>query len=128
MTDHAWDRRRFLGTLGLGSLGIAAAGMFREAVAEPPDASILGAAGIKTSERPKGVWKPVSDRKIRVGIVGYGVCQFGAEFGFQNHPNVEVAAVSDLVPDRCAGLAKACRCAISSSSRGGFSIYRAMGK
>jgi predicted dehydrogenase len=55
-------------------------------------------------------WKPVSDRKIRVGIVGYGVCRFGAAFGFQDHPNVEVVAVSDLFPDRCAGLAKACRC------------------
>ncbi len=55
-------------------------------------------------------WKPVSDRKIRVGIVGFGVCQFGAAFGFQDHPNVEIVAVSDLVPDRCAALAKACRC------------------
>ncbi len=43
--------------------------------------------------------------------MGYGVCKFGASFGFQNHPNVEVVAVSDLVPDRCAGLAQACRCA-----------------
>ncbi len=55
-------------------------------------------------------WTPYSDRKIKVGIVGYGVCQFGAQFGFQNHPNVEVVAVSDLFPDRCDGLAKACRC------------------
>jgi len=52
------------------------------------------------------VWKPVSDRKVRVGIVGYGVCKFGAEFGYQNHPNVEVVAASDLFPDRCAELAK----------------------
>ncbi|PWU14441.1 MAG: gfo/Idh/MocA family oxidoreductase [Verrucomicrobia bacterium] len=56
-------------------------------------------------------WQPFSDRKLRVGIVGYGFCKFGAEFGFQNHPNVEVVAVSDLFPDRCAGLAKACGCA-----------------
>ncbi len=56
-------------------------------------------------------WKPVSDRKIRVGIVGYGTCRFGAAFGFQDHPNVEVVAVSDLFPERCAALAKACRCA-----------------
>lgn len=55
-------------------------------------------------------WKPISDRKVRVGIVGYGVCQFGAAFSFQDHPNVEIVAVSDLVPERCAGLAKACRC------------------
>jgi predicted dehydrogenase len=38
------------------------------------------------------------------------VCRFGAAFSFQDHPNVEVVAVSDLFPDRCAGLAKACRC------------------
>ena len=60
----------------------------------------------KTSEG----WKPISDRKLRVGIIGYGVCQFGAAFSFQDHPNVEIIAVSDLIPDRCAGLAKACRC------------------
>ncbi len=56
-------------------------------------------------------WQPISDRKIRVGIVGYGVCRFGAAFSFQNHPNVEVVAVSDLFPERCDELAKACRCA-----------------
>ena len=56
-------------------------------------------------------WEPISDRKIRVGIVGYGVCKFGAEFGFQNHPNVEIVAVSDLFPDRCQELAKVCHCA-----------------
>ncbi|RIK76705.1 MAG: gfo/Idh/MocA family oxidoreductase, partial [Planctomycetota bacterium] len=26
-------------------------------------------------------WEPISDRKIRVGLVGYGVCRFGAAFG-----------------------------------------------
>ena len=66
----------------------------------------------KAAEDPSASkdWKPVSDRKVRVGIVGYGVCQFGAAFSFQDHPNVEVVAVSDLIPERCAGLAKACRC------------------
>jgi predicted dehydrogenase len=47
---------------------------------------------------------------VRVGIVGYGTCRFGAAVSFQDHPNVEVAAVSDLFPDRCAQLAEACRC------------------
>jgi predicted dehydrogenase len=55
-------------------------------------------------------WQPVSERKIRMGIVGYGLCKFGAAFGFQDHPNVEIVAVSDLFPDRCSGLAQACRC------------------
>jgi predicted dehydrogenase len=56
------------------------------------------------------VWKPFSDRKIKVGLVGYGVCKFSAAFGFQDHPNVKVVAVSDLFPDRCAALAKAVKC------------------
>ncbi len=56
-------------------------------------------------------WKPISDRKIRVGLVGYGVCRFAAEFSFQHHPNVEIVAVSDLIPDRCAALARVTRCA-----------------
>ena len=110
MDQHA-SRRSFLRNMGLGSLGIAAVGgLLDTAAAQAPDAKILGESGLKTSARPKGVWQPVSDRKIRVGIVGYGVCRFGAAFGFQDHPNVKVAAVSDLMPDRCAGLAKACRC------------------
>ena len=80
------------------------------AAAPTADPRILGESGVKTSARPKGVWKPVSERKIRVGIVGYGVCKFGGQFGFQDHPNVTVAAVSDLFPDRCRELAKVCRC------------------
>src|SRR5262245_48395418 len=55
-------------------------------------------------------WRPVSDRKIKVGIVGYGLCRFGASFGFQDHPNVQVVAVSDAVPEQRAQLAKDCRC------------------
>jgi len=67
------------------------------------------------AEKPKP-WAPVSSRKVRVGIVGYGVCRFGADFGFQDHPNVEVVAVSDLFPDRRDGLMKACRCSKSYES------------
>lgn len=55
-------------------------------------------------------YQPVSDRKIKVGIVGYGVCRFGALFEFQSHPNVEVVAVSDLFPERCQQLAKETNC------------------
>jgi hypothetical protein len=43
-----------------------------------------------------------SNRKVKVGIAGYGVCKFGAAFGFQNHPNVEVVAATDLDPAKCA--------------------------
>jgi predicted dehydrogenase len=97
-----------MGTVGLGA--IAADHLLEPAGAQQPGAKILGDEGVRTSARPKKVWEPVSDRKLRVGIVGYGACQFGAAFGFQDHPNVTVAAVSDLFSDRCAGLAKACRC------------------
>ncbi len=103
--DSVPTRRSFLQTFGMGAaaLGLGASGLtqekpipgFEERPLEPQDA-----AG----------WRPVSDRKIRVGIVGYGTCRFGAAFSFQDHPNVEVVAVSDLFPDRCAELARACRC------------------
>ncbi len=71
---------------------------------------IQGFEQTATTAAASAGWTPISDRKIRVGIVGFGVCQFGAAFSFQDHPNVEVVAVSDLFPDRCAQLAKACRC------------------
>jgi predicted dehydrogenase len=105
------SRRAFLRNAALGSIGaITAGGLLQNAAAQKPDAKILGESGVKTTERPTGVWKPVSDRKIRVGIVGNGACKFGSAFGFQAHPNVTVAAVSDLFADRCGELARDCRC------------------
>ena len=53
-----------------------------------------------------GPWQPFSDKKVRVGIAGYGACSFGAQFFFQDHPNVEVVAATDLDPARCAKLAQ----------------------
>jgi predicted dehydrogenase len=104
-------RRTFLRNSCIGSLAAAAAVQWGgSAGAQDAGEKILGASGVKTAERPKKIWKPVSDRKIRVGIAGYGVCKFGAAFGFQDHPNVTVAAVTDLVPERCAELSKNCRC------------------
>jgi len=69
----------------------------------------VATAGL-TSLAHAGELKTENARKLRVGIVGYGVCRFGAAFGFQDHPDVEVVAVSDLFPDRCQQLAQACRC------------------
>jgi predicted dehydrogenase len=97
-------RREFLGALGLGSVATAALGRWAG-----------NALAVDLQEKPKS-WQPVSERKVRVGIVGYGVCRFGADFGFQNHPNVEIVAVSDLFPDRREGLMKACRCGKSYES------------
>ncbi|MGB2866061.1 MAG: Gfo/Idh/MocA family oxidoreductase [Sedimentisphaerales bacterium] len=98
MSENIIHRRDFLGTMGKVSLGTLAAGSLSVQSVDAQD------------KRKQGTWKPVSERKVRVGIVGYGVCRFGAAFGFQDHPNVEVVAVSDLIPDRREGLMKACRC------------------
>jgi len=105
MTRSAVDRRGFLGALGVGSVGAMLAGGL--------PVRQLAAAGPKRSAKK---WQPVSDRKVRVGIVGYGFCRFGAQFGFQDHPNVEVVAVSDLIASRREGLMKACRCGTSHES------------
>ncbi|MCY3020327.1 MAG: Gfo/Idh/MocA family oxidoreductase [Planctomycetota bacterium] len=110
MRDYLTTRRHFLEAVGAGSLAAMAA---RAGEATPPKAP---ADGEKPAPAEEKKWTPVSDRKIRMGIVGYGVCQFGAAFGFQDHPNVEVVAVSDLIPARRDGLMKACRCAKSYES------------
>lgn len=98
-------RRAFLQTVGFGA---AAFGL--QATSQAQEKPIQGFEKAPTDPNASKGWKPASDRRLRVGIAGYGVCQFGAAFGFQDHPNVEVVAVSDLIPDRCAGLARACRC------------------
>ena len=96
MHDQRIQRRTFCGRVAASGVlgGIAAAGM----------------AGVVHAQERAKQWQPFSDRKVRVGIVGYGYCKFGAAFGFQDHPNVEVVAVSDLFPERRQGLMKACRC------------------
>jgi predicted dehydrogenase len=103
---NPFTRRSFLHTVGLGSAALALA-----PAAHSQEKVIQGFEQAPTDPNASKAWKPVSDRKIRVGLVGYGVCKFAAAFGFQAHPNVEVVAVSDLIPDRCAGLAQAARCA-----------------
>ena len=113
MKNQSFNRRGFLKIAGIGAgagiLGVqSVACSNREKTSNQP---VIEGFDDKGSEAPSAkVWEPVSDRKIRVGLVGYGVCKFSAAFGFQDHPNVEVVAVSDLFPDRCAELAKVTRC------------------
>jgi len=128
MENTNFSRRSFLQTVGIGAaaMGLPRVSQARETTEEAPGAEKRAVDRMvsRTEETmeehdpdympanpdaSKG-WQPVSDRKIRVGIVGYGACHFGALFGFQDHPNVEVVAVSDLFPDRCRDLAKSCRC------------------
>ena len=108
MSQHP-SRRSFLQAVGLGAaaLGLHGSAMAQEKTGEKV---IQGFDEVENDPNVSKDWKPISDRKIRVGIAGYGVCKFGAAFGFQDHPNVEVVAVTDLFPDRRAELAKRCRC------------------
>ena len=90
------SRREFVRDVGLATVGTFA---------------LTGAAErVAAAAEDKPAAKPPSDRKVRMAIVGHGVCQFGVALGFHRHPNVEIVAVSDLVPARCAALAKVCRC------------------
>lgn len=100
-----FSRRSFL---RVAAAGAALTGIHLGAASE--EKVIQGFEQVDSTVQQNAVWTPKSDRKIRVGIVGYGVCRFGASFYFQDHPNVEIVAVSDLIPERCAELAKVCRC------------------
>ncbi|MDQ6480050.1 Gfo/Idh/MocA family oxidoreductase [Dyadobacter sp. LHD-138] len=111
----SFNRRLFLQSIGLGSaaLGLLQTGCSTDNKANDGskgNQAIQGFEKDSSASQSLKKWVAISDKKVRVGIVGYGLCKFGAAFEFQNHPNVEIVAVSDLFPDRCAELAKACRC------------------
>lgn len=103
--SESTSRRSFLKSTAFGAAALGAASPTK--AAETP--KIPGLEEVKEEKSDKK-WQPISGRKIRIGIAGYGLCKFGAAFGFQDHPNVEIVAVTDLLPDRCSELAKACRC------------------
>jgi predicted dehydrogenase len=99
------SRRSFLRAVGLSSAVLAL-----PASARGQGKVIQGFEKAHTDTH-SGDWKPISDRKIRVGLAGYGVCKFAAAFSFEKHPNVEVVAVTDIIPERCAALAEVVGCA-----------------
>ncbi len=109
--NQSFDRRGFIKIAGIGA-GAGVLGLHHACTGEKKKVqpAIQGFEDTGTEAANAKVWVPVSDRKIRVGLVGYGVCRFSAAFGFQDHPNVEVVAVSDLVPERCAKLAELTKC------------------
>ncbi len=109
--NQFFNRRKFIKYTGL-SVGAGVIGLQQIACTDGGKSAKPAIQGFEeTGEMdPSKVWESVSDRKIRVGLVGYGASKFGAAFGFQNHPNVEVVAVSDLFPDRCAELAEVTGC------------------
>lgn len=103
----ALTRRSFISATALGA---GALSMNSLATGEVDTKTIAGFGDKKTEVDAAKAWRPVSDRKIKMGLVGYGLCKFAADFSLQNHPNVEIVAVSDLIPERCQGLAAAARC------------------
>lgn len=109
--NQLFDRRNFLKLAGIG-IGAGVLGMQQACTAgkQIVRPAIQGFEDSGSETGGSKIWVPVSDRKVRVGLIGYGVCKFAAAFGFQNHPNVEVVAVSDLIPERCAELAKVTKC------------------
>lgn len=59
--------------------------------------SALSASAIEDALGEIKPWQPVSDQKVRIGVVGGG---FGTAFHWHQHPNCIVEAVSDLIPER----------------------------
>ncbi len=114
LSKSPFSRRGFLHTSVAGTVALAfspfdcSSGKSKQPAQGTPD--IQGFDELSTAADPYAGWNSFSGRKIKVGIVGYGRSKFGASFGFQNHPNVEVVAVSDLFPDRCEELAKVTNC------------------
>jgi predicted dehydrogenase len=106
-------RRKFISSTGLGAAALGSGGL-KQMLPDQEQASIKepiqGFDEKESSTDTSREWVSPSDRRIRLGIAGYGYSRFGAAFSLQNHPNVEIAAVSDLIPERCGELAKACRC------------------
>ena len=68
----------------IGSVAATAA-IGLKAAEQKPLSKIQGFDEPLTETKVSGPWQPFSDRKVRVGIAGYGVCKFGAMFFFQNH-------------------------------------------
>ena len=111
--SHFTTRRSFMQAVGAGAAALSLTGCSQSAKKPsqgPAEKPIQGFERMPGDADASTGWKPISDRSIRVGIAGYGYCGFGAAFDFQKHPNVEVVAVSDLFPDRCATLARKCGC------------------
>ncbi|MCL2118543.1 MAG: Gfo/Idh/MocA family oxidoreductase, partial [Planctomycetaceae bacterium] len=100
------SRRSFITNAALGA-GLLTAGT---GMAMPQNPTIAGFDDTKTEIDESKPWEQKFDRKIKMGLAGFGVCQFATAFSLQNHPNVEIVAVSDLISERCAALAQATKC------------------
>lgn len=102
--DMEFTRRGFMGAAFFAAAGCAAAKV--DAPRDKDGKVIAGFDETNAGKIQRKAWEPFSDKKVRVGIAGHGLCQFGCAFGYQNHPNCEIVACTDLDPVRCADMQK----------------------
>ncbi len=113
LNDFSFNRRSFLKRSGLAiGAGVLGFGQIGCTSKDGKDNSTMHIQGFEDTPQETSMkeWHSVSDRKIKVGLIGYGLSKFSAAFGFQDHPNVEIYAVSDIIPERCAELARVTNC------------------
>ena len=77
-------RRDFIKVAGLGTiaLGFGCSGGAKKQT----ETVIPGFEKTSQDRDPHEGYVPISDRKVRVGLVGYGACKFATQFSLQNHP------------------------------------------
>ncbi len=91
---HILSRRAFFQTT-------AAAALTAKTLAQAQAPKIAGFDETDAGKVKSSAWQSFSERKVKVGIAGEGVCSFGSAFGYQSHPYVEVVACTDLDPAKC---------------------------
>ena len=92
-----FTRRSFVGTgAALLAAGCTSASGWRAPERNTVRGGFDETAGDLDGAKP---WEPFSERKVRVGIAGEGVCSFGSQFGYQFHPNAEVVSCADVQPE-----------------------------
>ena len=95
-------RRSFLKNLSIGSAGLISSGVIASEKS-------FGHSIVTQTHKTKP-WKQISDKKIRIGVVGGG---FGSNFFWHQHPNCIVEAVSDLQQERKKKLMEVYKCSKS---------------
>ena len=86
------------GFIGAGAALFAAAGC--KSIMGEKGEVIAGFDQTDAGELAAAPYVPFSEKKVRVGIAGEGFCDFGSAFAYQDHPNVEVVACAELLPEK----------------------------
>lgn len=93
------SRRMFLGA-GSAMLATAGCSTFSDPDQRKGKKVIQGFEETEACASEAKPFVPYSDRRVRVGIAGEGVCSFGSAFAYQSCPNVEVVACAEVQPER----------------------------